>query len=116
MSALPRDAMLLRIHLGEQEKAGHRPLYENIVMKARELHIAGATVLRGLMGFGHSGQIHSAKILRLSEDLPLVVELIDAEDKLMGFLDAVGDMLASTLITLEKVQVLQYGPHKNGAA
>lgn len=114
MSALPRDAMLLRIHVGEQEKAGHEPLYEAVVMKAREMHLAGASVLRGVMGFGHSGQIHSAKILRLSEDLPLVIELIDTEDKLMGLLDAVGDMLGSTLITLEKVQVLQYGPHKNG--
>lgn len=111
--SLPRDAMLLRIYLGEQEKAGHQPLYEALVLKARQLGIAGATVLRGPMGFGHSGRLHTAKILQLSEDLPLVIEMVDTEDKLSAFLDSVRDLVGSTLITLEKVQVLQYGPHRN---
>jgi hypothetical protein len=107
--SLPKDAMLLRIYLGEQEKLGHSPLYEAVVMKARDMHLAGATVLRGPLGFGHSGHVHNAKILRLSEDLPLVIEIVDTEEKLRGFLDAIGDMVTSTLVTLEKVQVLQYG-------
>ncbi len=111
---LPKDSMLLRIYLGESEKFGHEPLYEALVLKAREMHLAGATVLRGPLGFGHSGQIHAAKILRLSDDLPLVLEIVDTEEKLRAFLDAIGDMVTSTLVTLEKVQVLQYGPTRNG--
>lgn len=110
MPFLPKDSMLLRIYLGENEKTGHEPLYEAVVMKAREMGLAGATVLRGPLGFGHSGHIHTAKILRLAEDLPLVVEMVDTEDKLMGFLAAIDGMIGSTLITLEKVQVLRYGP------
>ena len=78
---VPKDAMLLRIFLGESDKAGRRPLYEEIVLKAREAHLAGATVLRGPMGFGHSSRLHTAKILRLSEDLPFVIEIVDDEDK-----------------------------------
>lgn len=109
---LPHDAMLLRIYLGEGEKAGHQPLYEAVVMKAREMGLAGATVLRGPMGFGHSRAVHTAKIIRLSEDLPLVIEIVDVEDKLRGFMDSIGDMVTSTLVTLEKVQVLQYGPDR----
>lgn len=112
MQQLPRDAMLLRIYLGEQEKIGHQPLYEAVVMKAREMHMAGATVLRGPLGFGHSSRIHTAKILRLSEDLPMVVEIVDTEEKLRTFFEAIGAMVISTLVTLEKVQVLQYGPDK----
>jgi len=111
---LPKDAMLLRIYLGENEKSGHEPLYEAVVMKARTMHLAGATVLRGPLGFGHSGHVHTAKILRLSEDLPMVIEIVDVEEKLRSFLDAIGDLVTSTLVTLEKVQVLQYGPHRNG--
>lgn len=106
---LPRDAMLLRIYLGEREKAGHEPLYEALVVKARDMGMAGATVLRGPLGFGHGGHLHTAKILRLSDDLPLVIEMVDTEEKLMGFLEAIGAMLTSTLVTLEKVRVLQYG-------
>lgn len=106
---LPKESMLLRIYLGENEKTGHQPLYEAVVMKAREMGLAGATVLRGPLGFGHSGQVHTAKILRLSDDLPLVIEIVDTEAKLMTFLDAIRDMVVSTLVTLEKVQVLQYG-------
>ena len=75
---LSRDAVLLRIFIGEDDKAGHRPLYEAIVLKAREMGLAGATVLRGPMGFGHSSHLHTTKILRLSQDLPLVIEIVDA--------------------------------------
>ena len=106
---LPKDAMLLRIFLGEQEKFGRDPLYEAVVMKAREMRLAGATVLRGPLGFGHSGHIHTAKILDLAADLPLVIEIVDSEEKLMAFLDAIGDMAVHSLVTLEKVQVLQWG-------
>jgi PII-like signaling protein len=106
---IPRDAMLLRIFIGEDEKHKGRPLYEAIVMKAREMHLAGATILRGPMGFGHSSRLHTAKILRLSEDLPIVVEIVDSEEKIRGFLAELDEMMGSGLVTLEKVQVLQYG-------
>jgi len=106
---LPKDAQLLRIYLGEGDKIGHRPLYEALVMKAREMHLAGATVLRGPMGFGYTSRVHTAKILRLSEDLPLVIELVDTEDKIQAFLAAVEPMMGTGLVTLEKVQVLRYG-------
>lgn len=113
MMALPKDCMLLRIYLGESEKTGHEPLYQALVLKARDAGLAGATVLRGPLGFGHSGALHNAKILRLSDDLPLIVEMVDTEEKLKAFLDSVSDLLVSTLVTLEKVQVLQYGPTRN---
>src|SRR5689334_24456185 len=106
---LPTDATLLRIFLGESDRWEHRPLYEAIVLKARETHLAGATVLRGPMGFGASSRLHTTKILRLSEDLPLVIEIVDAEDKINAFLPTLDAMMSSGLITLEKVQVLQYG-------
>ncbi|MEK0083415.1 DUF190 domain-containing protein [Benzoatithermus flavus] len=106
---VPRDAVLLRIFLGESDRHGHQPLYEAIVMKAREAHLAGATVLRGPMGFGHSSRLHTAKILRLSADLPLVIEIVDSEDKIRQFLPVLDGMMGSGLVTLEKVQVLQYG-------
>ena len=106
---LPTDAVLLRIFLGEADKWHGRPLYEAVVMKARELHLAGATVLRGPMGFGHSSRVHTAKILRLSEDLPIVIEIVDAEEKIDAFLPVLDTMLGSGLVTLEKVKVLQYG-------
>ena len=106
---VPKDAMLLRIFLGESDKARHRPLYEEVVLKAREAHLAGATVLRGPMGFGHSSRLHTAKILRLSEDLPMVVEIVDAEDKIRAFLESIEPIMGAGLITLERVQVLRYG-------
>lgn len=106
---LPRDCALLRIFLGESERDGHVPLYESIVMKAREAGLAGATVLRGPLGFGRSSRIHSAKILRLSEDLPMVIEIVDEAAKVQAFLDAHPGMLGNGLVTLEKVQVVQYG-------
>jgi uncharacterized protein len=106
---IPRAAMLLRIFLGEDDRFEHRPLYEAIVLKARELHLAGATVLRGPMGFGHSSRLHTTKILRLSEDLPMVVEIVDSEEKINAFLPELDKMMGSGLVTLERVQVLQYG-------
>lgn len=106
---IPHDAMLLRIFIGEDEKCGHTPLYEAIVLKAREQHLAGATVLRGPMGFGKSSRLHTTRILRLSEDLPVVVEIVDAEEKIMAFVELLNGMIGSGLVTLEKVKVLQYG-------
>jgi uncharacterized protein len=106
---IPRNAMLLRIFIGQDEKHDHKPLYEAIVLKAREMHLAGATVLRGPMSFGHSSRLHTAKILQLSEDLPMVIEIVDSEDKINTFLPVLDSMMGSGLVTLEKVQVLQYG-------
>jgi PII-like signaling protein len=106
---LPRDAMLLRIFMGESDRSNGHPLYEALVLKAREMHLAGATVIRGPMGFGHSSRLHTAKILRLSEDLPLIVEIVDTEEKIRGFLEAIDPKMTSGLVTLEKVQVLRYG-------
>ncbi len=107
---IPKDAVLLRVFLGEQDKYGRQPLYEAIVLKAREMHLGGATVLRGPLGFGHSSRLHTAKILRLSEDLPFVIEIVDSEAKINEFLPVLDSMMSSGLVTLEKVQVLQYGP------
>jgi len=110
--SLPRDAMLLRIFIGEDDKSRERtPLYEAIVMRARDRGLAGATLLRGAMGFGHSSRIHTTKILRLSEDLPLVIEIVDTEEKIKAFLPMLDEMMPSGLVTLEKVQVLYYGKH-----
>jgi PII-like signaling protein len=106
---IPKDAVLLRIFFGEDDRFEHQPLYEAIVQKAREQHLAGATVLRGPMGFGHSSRLHTAKILRLSFDLPIVVEIVDTEAKINEFLPLLDSMMTSGLITLEKVHVLQYG-------
>jgi PII-like signaling protein len=106
---VPTDAVLLRIFIGESDTCRSRPLYEAIVLKAREMHIAGATVLRGPMGFGHSSRLHTAKILRLSEDLPLVIEIVDAQDQIDALLSALDGMIGSGLVTLEKVKVLRYG-------
>ena len=106
---IPKEAVLLRIFMGESDKHGGKPLYEAIVLKAREMHLAGATVLRGPMGFGHSSRLHTAKILRLSEDLPLVIEIVDSNEKINQFLTVIDAWMGSGLITLETVQVLRYG-------
>ena len=106
---LPENAVLLRIFLGENDKYHGKPLYEAIILKARELHLAGATVLRGPMGYGHASRIHTAKILRLSDDLPLVIEIVDGEEAINGFLPHLDRMMSSGLVTLEKVQVVHYG-------
>ena len=106
---IPQDAVLLRIFFGEDDKFESLPLYEAIVLKAREMHLAGATVLRGSVGFGHSSRIHTTKILRLSEDLPLVIEIVDSNDKINAFLAVIDPWMGSGLITLQQVQVLRYG-------
>ncbi len=105
---LPRDAMLLRIFLGEDARFQHRPLYEAIVLEARAAHLAGATVIRSPMGFGHSTRLHSTKILDVAERLPMVIEIVDTEDKIKAFLPVLDGMMRGGLVTLEKVQVLQY--------
>ncbi|MGC9954998.1 MAG: DUF190 domain-containing protein [Rhizomicrobium sp.] len=110
---LPKDAVLLRIFFGEADRCRGKPLYEAIVLKAREMHMAGATVLRGPMGFGHSSHLHTSKILRLSEDLPLVIEIVDTEEKISTFLPVLDTMMGSGLVTLEKVKVLRYGEDRN---
>lgn len=109
------DATLLRIFLGQNDRHGGKPLHEAIVLKARELHLAGATVLRGPMGFGHSSRLHTAKILRLSEDLPIVIEIVDDNDKIIAFLPVLDQMMGSGLVTIEKVQVLRYGESSTGS-
>ena len=106
---LPHDATLLRIFIGESDRWKHQPLYEAIVLKAREQHLAGATVLRGPMGFGHSSRLHTTKVLRLSQDLPLVIEIVDGEDKIDQFVAAIEPMMGSALVTTEKVKVIRYG-------
>jgi PII-like signaling protein len=111
---IPKQAVLLRIFIGEDDQFQGRPLYEAIVMRAREQHLAGATVLRGPMGFGKSSRLHTTKILRLSEDLPLVIEIVDSEDDINRFLPMLDGMMSSGLITMEKVQVLQYGEKTSG--
>ncbi len=105
---LEGDGTLLRIYLGEQDKWHHTPLYEAIVLKAREMGLAGATVLRGPMGFGAHSHLHTAKILRLSEDLPVLIEIVDKEDKINAFLPVLDKMVGYGLVTLEKVHILTY--------
>ncbi len=105
---LPEDGMLLRVFVGESDKYYGKALYEQIVIKARELNLAGATVLRGIMGFGADSRMHSAKILRLSEDLPVVIELVDTEDNLNKLLPFLDEVVQEGLITLEKVRVIKY--------
>lgn len=105
---IPHEAVLLRIFIGESDRWEHQPLYEAIVLKARELHLAGATVLRGPMGFGKSSRLHTAKILRLSMDLPLVIEIVDSEEKINAFLPVLDPMIGGGLVTLEPVKVIEY--------
>ena len=105
---IPQDAVLLRIFIGESDRYGHRPLYEAIVLRARELQLAGATVLRGPMGFGKSSHLHTAKILRLSMDLPMVIEIVDSEEKVNAFLPVLDQMIGGGLVTLERAKVIRY--------
>lgn len=106
---IPTDAVLLRIFIGENDRFENHPLYEAIVLKAREMHLGGATVLRGPMGFGHSSRLHTSKLLRLSEDLPFIIEIVDSEEKINQFLPVLDAMMGSGLVTIEKIKVLQYG-------
>ncbi len=112
---VPENSMLLRIFVGENHKWHHQPLYEAVVMKAREMHLAGATVLRDPLGFGASSRIHTSKILRLSLDLPMVIEIVDSEEKLNAFLPVLDTMIDSGLVTLERVKVLHYRHKKSEA-
>jgi uncharacterized protein len=105
---IPEDGWLLRIFVGESDRWHSKPLYEAIVLKARELHMAGATVLRGPMGFGAHSRMHTAKILRLSEDLPMVIEIVDAKEKIDALLPHIDDMVEEGLVTLERVRVIKY--------
>lgn len=105
---LPQNATRLSIYLGESDRWKHQPLFEAIVLKARECHLAGATVLRGPMGFGKTSRLHTAKILRLSMDLPMVIEIVDTEDKIQAFLPLLDEMMTGGLVTLESVRVISY--------
>ena len=106
---IPREAVLLRIFFGENDRFQRLPLHEAIVLKAREMHLGGATVLRGHIGFGHSSRIHTSKSLRLSQYLPVVVEIVDSQEKIDRFLPVLDGMMSSGLITIERAEVLQYG-------
>jgi uncharacterized protein len=105
---LPEEAVLLRIFLGEDDRHRHLPLYEAIVLKAREKHLAGATVLRGPLGFGKSSRLHTPKGLRLSRDLPMVIEIVDTPEKISAFLPELDGMMKGGLVTLERAQVIRY--------
>lgn len=105
---IPSEGWLLRIFVGESDHWGGRPLYEAIVLRARELGLAGATVLRGPMGFGAHSRLHTAKVLRLSQDLPIVIEIVDSREKIDALLPQIDEMVTEGLVTLERVQVIQY--------
>lgn len=105
---LPGEGILLRILIGESDRHGGQPLYEAIVHKAKELDLAGATVLRGIMGFGASSRLHTAKYLRLSTDLPLVVEIVDSEEYINRLLPFLDEVIGEGLITMEKVRIIRY--------
>lgn len=109
---LPEQGLLLRVFIGENDSHDGSPLYEAIVLKARSLNFAGATVLRGIMGFGAASRIHTARILRLSEDLPMVIELVDVKEKIDEILPFLDEVVKEGLITLEKVQVIKYRHNK----
>jgi uncharacterized protein len=113
----PTSAQLLRVFIGEAARYDGKPLYEAIVLKARDSGLVGSTVLRGAMGYGHSNHLHNSKILRLSADLPLIVEIIDSEDKIKAFLPALDELMsqAKGLVTLETVQTMSYGPSTQSA-
>jgi len=111
---IPHEAVLLRIFIGESDHWQHKPLYEAIVLAAREAHLAGATVLRGPMGFGKSSRVHTAKILRLSMDLPLVIEIVESEENINAFLPVLEKMIGGGLVTLGKVKVLHYRSGEDG--
>jgi hypothetical protein len=105
---IPAEAQLLRIFIGESDRYNHRPLYEVIVTEARKRGMAGATVLRGMMGFGKNSRIHTTKILRLSEDLPLVIEIVDSQERIEAFLPDLDKMVTNGLVTIETIQVAVY--------
>ena len=106
--SVPQEGSLLRIFVGESDRHGHHPLYEAIVLQARERGLAGATVSRGVMGYGKHSTLHTAKILRLSEDLPMIIEIVDSAEKIEAFLPVLEEMIGDGLVTLERVRVLQH--------
>jgi hypothetical protein len=105
---IPEEGCLLRIFVGESDRHGHQPLYESIVLQAREAGLAGATVVRGVMGFGKHSILHTAKILRLSEDLPIIVEIVDSLESIEKFLPVLDALIKDGLVTIEKVRVIHY--------
>jgi len=105
---IPHEVTLLRIFIGESDRHENRPLYEAIILKAREMHLAGATALRGPMGFGKSSRMHTSKILRLSMDLPMIIEIVDTEEKIQGFPPVLDKMITGGLVTMEKIRALHY--------
>ena len=105
---IPENGQLLRIFIGESDHWHGKPLYEALILKAREMGLAGATMMRGLMGYGANSRIHTAKLLRLSEDLPVVVEIVDSEEKISAFLPVIDEMVQEGLVTLEAIKVIQY--------
>ncbi len=111
---LPEEGLLLRVFIGETDLLDGKPLYEQIVLKARELHLAGATVVRGIMGFGAASRIHTAKWLRLSEDLPVVVEIVDTEENLQPLLVYLDDVVEEGLVTIERARIVKYVHRQNG--
>lgn len=115
MHGLTGERTLMRIHIGERDKYHGRPLYEAIVQLLRERHFAGATVLRGIAGFGATARLHTEKVLRLSLDLPIIVECVDTEEKIAAVLPELDEMIGGGLITLERAKVIVYRPHDAGA-
>lgn len=109
---LPSESLLLRIFIGESDKLDGRPLYEAIVEEARKRGMAGATVIRGFLGYGANSRIHTSKVLRLSEDLPVVIEIADGKDKIEGLLPRLDEMIGEGLVTIEKVRVIAYRHRK----
>ena len=105
---IPAEGKLLRIFVGEQDKWHHEPLYQAIIHLAKKEGLAGATALKGFMGFGCNSRMHTAKILRLSEDLPIIIEIVDSEEKIQKFLPSLSEMIKEGLITTEKVTVTMY--------
>ena len=113
---IPHEATLLRIFIGESDRYEHRPLYEAIILKAREMHLAGATALRGPIGFGKSSRMHTSKILRLSMDLPMIIEIVDSEEKIQSFLPVLDKMITGGLVTMEKIRAIHYRGAVSGDA
>jgi PII-like signaling protein len=107
----PTDSVLLRIYIGEAARHKREPLHEAVVLKAREMHLAGATVIRGAMGYGKSSLLHTTKVLRLSDDLPLVIEILDSEEKINAFLPVLEEMMPAGVATLDRVRAVHFqGP------
>lgn len=113
---IPEEGVLLRVFLGESDQWHGKPLYEAIVLKARELHLAGATVLRGPMGFGANSRLHTTRILRLSEDLPMLIEIVDSKEKIDELMPYIDEMVEDGLVTLENVRVIRYRGNTSGSA